>query len=67
MTHVYVTQSEQVVERGWNDYRGVEKEGVCIRRVRRGPVCFVLCDSLKLYLAQVKAGTGVREGVQVSV
>lgn len=28
MTHVYVTQSEQVVEKGRNDYRGVEKR-VC--------------------------------------
>lgn len=50
------------METGSHDYRGVEKEGVCITRVRQGPVCFVLCDSMKLYLAQVKAGTGVREG-----
>lgn len=37
-------------------------EGVCITRVRQGPVCFVLSDSLKLYLVQVRAGADVREG-----
>lgn len=56
-----------MVETGSHDYRGVEKEGVCITRVRQGPVCFVLCDSMKRYLAQVKAGIGVREGERVSV
>lgn len=42
--------------------RGVDIEGVCGTRVRRGSVCFVLSDSLKLYLVQVKAGADVREG-----
>lgn len=42
-------------------------EGVCITRVRQGPVCFVLSDSLKLYLVQVRAGADVRAGERVSV
>lgn len=40
---------------------------MCGTRVQQGPVCFVLSDSLKLYLVQVKAGADVREGEQVSV
>lgn len=40
---------------------------MCVTRVRRGSVGFVLSDSLKLYLVQVKRGADVREGEQVSV
>lgn len=42
-------------------------EGMCITWVQRGPVCFVLSDSLKLFLVQVKAGADVREGERASV
>lgn len=49
------------------------RAGIIIQRgrdegcVQQGPVCFVLSDSLKLYLVQVRAGADVREGDRVSV
>lgn len=50
------------LERDGHDYTGVEEEGACLWRLQQQPVRFVLCDSLKLYSAKVKAGTDVREG-----
>lgn len=55
------------LERDGHDYTGVAEEGACLLRVRQWLVRFVLHDSLKLYSAQVKAGTDVREGQRVNV